>query len=981
MSAQRRPPFVWLVVLICTVYAACLAFTIHAVATYYGQVKDPGWTLRVTRHGWFVSGVEAGGPAAGTIEVGDRLLALNGDERSAVIGTAQFRDVKSGAIYRVDLERRGQRVSLALPLRIARGRLLEPLFLIVSVAFVVCGAGLALLRPGDPQVRLIGVLMIVVAFNSLFAALSPPRPFLAGWQRVAYYLLIPGSNIGLWSMPMAFHLFNRFPDWTLPGRPWRIAQWLLYAILILVMWPAGAIADLGLAVFEPATQFVAEHPRLYLGSVMTNSSAGSGGFFYIGVCLVLALVASALNYRRLDSEGSRRRVRWVLAGLTVALIPFIVLSLARGAEWVKVPTYHLYMPIAFLAMLFIPMAIVMAVWKEQLFDIRVLVRRGLQYLFARAAMRTLFALPVLLLAFSILSNPNRTVAQILTQGYGWINVMLIGAIAIALQSRQKLQTSLDRRFFREAYEQEQVLSHLIDEVRQHESLSEVATLVAARVDSVLHPSSLHIFYRAQERSDRFSGHSSAGAVSGLQLSAQPALLRLLEADASIRAVPSGVEGLPPEERDWLTQLDVRLIVPIAGTQDRLVGVLLLGERKSEEPYSATDRRLLQGIAAQIGLVYENQHLKDRVRRDADVRRDVLARLDGGGLGLLKECPACGRCYDSVSERCEADGAELALTMPIERTLEGKYRLERALGRGGFGAVYEVSDLRLQRPVAAKVMMGSLFGDQTALRRFEREARAAARIDHPHITRVHDYGTVGSGGAFLIMELVSGTTWRAELQRAGTIAPSRAAEWFRQLLDGLQFAHGMGIVHRDLKPENVMIVAAKPEGNLRAETLAETVKIMDFGLAKVMDAAGRGATESVTIAGTALGTIGYMAPEALMGGLVDERTDLFAIGVMVVETITGARPFAGATPEQVLTALLRNDYHLSGASPEVRVLDAIVQRLLAKDPRDRYGSASELARELVPALARCGGIGTGTAQDGAHPVAFDRSAVVTKPERV
>ena len=79
MSAQRRPPFVWLVVLICTVYAACLAFTIHAVATYYGQVKDPGWTLRVTRHGWFVSGVEAGGPAAGTIEVGDRLLALNGD--------------------------------------------------------------------------------------------------------------------------------------------------------------------------------------------------------------------------------------------------------------------------------------------------------------------------------------------------------------------------------------------------------------------------------------------------------------------------------------------------------------------------------------------------------------------------------------------------------------------------------------------------------------------------------------------------------------------------------------------------------------------------------------------------------------------------------------------------------------------------------------------------------------------------------------
>src|SRR5262249_4566351 len=281
---------------------------------------------------------------------------------------------------------------------------------------------------------------------------------------------------------------------------------------------------------------------------------------------------------------------------------------------------------------------------------------------------------------------------------------------------------------------------------------------------------------------------------------------------------------------------------------------------------------------------------------------------------------------------------------------------------------------------AKVMMGSLFGDQTALRRFEREARAAAKIDHPHITRVHDYGTVGSGGAFLIMELVSGNTWRAELQRMRAGAPSRAAGWFRQLLDGLQFAHGMGIVHRDLKPENVMIVSPKPDGMLRAETdqRVETVKIMDFGLAKVMDA-GAGATESVTVAGTALGTIGYMAPEALTGGLVDERTDLFAIGVMVVETVTGARPFTGATPEQVLTALLRNDYHLPGASPTMRMLDTIVQRCVAKDPRDRYASASELAHELVPALARCEGIGPGAAQEGAQPVAFDGATVVTKRE--
>jgi eukaryotic-like serine/threonine-protein kinase len=934
-------------------YLAFLVFTIDVVAAHYGVVKDPGWTVRVTGNGWFVATVEADGPAAAKVEVGDRLLALNGDSRAAVIGTAQFRDVNGGETYRVDLERHGRRVAVEMPLRVSRGRLVDPLFLLVSVGFFACGAGLAMLRPRDPQVRLIGVTMIFVAFNGLFGALSPPRAFLEGWQRTAYYGLVV-FNVGLWAMPMAFHVFNRFPDWKQPDRPWRVVQWLLYGIGIVVMWPASAVADLGLAVFEPATQFLAQHPRVYLTAVMTSSSAGRGGFLYMALCLALALVASARNYRRLVSDDSRRRIRWVLAGLTLALIPFIGLQFGRATGWLSVATYHAYSALTFLTMLFIPASIAMAVWKEQLFDIRVLVRRGLQYLFARAALRTLIALPIVALLFSVFLHPDRTVGQILTEGSGWINVALIGAIALALQSRQRLQTSLDRRFFREAYAQEQVLAHLIDEVRQRDSIAEVATLVSARVDSVLHPSSLHIFYRAEERSERFDGQSTSGLATGAQLSAQPALLRLLDGDKTIRDVPAGVErAIPDAECEWLTNLGVRLIVPIAGTRDRLVGVLLLGERKSEEPYSATDRRLLQAIAAQIGLVYENQHLHERARRDADVRRDVLARLDERSVSLLKECPACGLCYDSTSERCESDGAELALTMPIERTLDGKYRLDRALGRGGFGAVYEASDLRLQRQVAAKVMMGSLFGDQTALRRFEREARAAAKIDHRNITRVHDYGTVGSGGAFLIMELIAGRTWRAELQRAGVIAPSRAADWFRQLLDGLQFAHAMGIVHRDLKPENVMIVSSTPDEKQRAE--AEALKIMDFGLAKVLDA-GTGATETVTAAGMAMGTIGYMAPEALTGGVVDERADIFAIGVMAVETLTGTRPFTGQTTEQVLASLLRTEYHLHGDSPEIRALDAIVQRCLAKDPRDRYGSAAELARDLVPALAHCTGVG-------------------------
>jgi serine/threonine protein kinase len=192
-----------------------------------------------------------------------------------------------------------------------------------------------------------------------------------------------------------------------------------------------------------------------------------------------------------------------------------------------------------------------------------------------------------------------------------------------------------------------------------------------------------------------------------------------------------------------------------------------------------------------------------------------------------------------------------------------------------------------------------------------------------------------------MELVTGITWRAELQRARVIAPLRASVWFRQLLDGLQFAHARGIVHRDLKPENVMITDMPPDGDL---------KITDFGLAKVVDA-GPGVTESVTAAGTTLGTLGYMAPELLTGGFVDERADLLAVGVMVVETVTGRRPFAGQTAQEILLAVIHSEYHLPATSAEARALDTVVQRCLAKDPRDRYRTAAELADDLVPAVVR------------------------------
>ena len=904
--------------------------TVFILIRHNGPPKAPGWVVRPQYRGWFVTEIDRGGPADGRLEVGDRLLSINGDERAAVIGPSYWRHVPAGEMYRVDIERRGSRGSAELLLPFGPGAPIDLIFLIYSVVFFAVGAALGLARPGDRQVRTIALCLMILGAGTIGPTLGLYRGSLAGAEVVLYFLSVAPVA---WTYPLSYHVFSRFPTGRRPDRFWIAVQWILYALFVFVFWPSWILNYLSIDVDTRITQWLVDHPSLYLTSVNVHAR---WGYSYYMLTLVLAMVVTARNYRRLDSPDSRRRVRLVVAGLMVALVPFAVVTLAyRLTGMIGEELYRRYLgPLAWAPMICIPLSLATAVWRDQLFDIKVLVRSGLQYLFARAALRTLLVLPVALLLFSIFRNPNRTVVQILTEGSGWLNLVLIGAIGAVLQSRQRLRTTLDRRFFREAYQQEQVLVHLMDEVRQHDSLAAIAKLVGTRIDAVLHPTALHVFYRVDERSGRFERHSSS--------------------DNSIAGLPASFDGrIEDIERQWLERSASHLAVPITGSGDRVVGVLLLGERKSDEPYSATDRRLLQGIASQIGLVYENQHLKERVRHDADVRRDVLARLEDRSVSLLKECPVCGRCYDGATERCDADGAEVALTLPIERTLDGKYRLDRALGRGGFGAVFEAADLRLRRQVAAKIMLGSHFGDQTVLRRFEREARAAAKIDHRSITRVHDYGAVGSGGAYLIMELVAGRTWRHELQRSGIIAPARASEWFRQLLEGLQFAHKLGVVHRDLKPENVMIVDM-PDATGDSGT-GDHLKIMDFGLAKVLDA-GTGATESVTIAGTVMGTLGYMAPEVVNGGAIDERVDIFAIGVMLVETLTGLRPFRGPTQQEILLALLQSEYHLPGDSAETRALDVIVQRCLAKDARDRYGSAAELAKDLVPALARCEGFG-------------------------
>jgi hypothetical protein len=428
----RRSPFVWVVLLLCALYVVLSVFTAIISIRYYGMMKAPGWEARATDAGWVVTSIVPDGAAAGRLEPGDRLLALNGDERAAVLGPPLFDNVPVDQTYRVDLARDGRQFSAELMLPLVQGRLLWPIFQIIGLVFFVCGAALALLRPDDPQVRLVGGVLMAVGFTTLLEAEGGARRFPLGPAERSIQTLI--AALSLFTFPMAFHFFNRFPSWKSPGPLWRATQWLLYALLACVFLPAWVMNFLGYDVTPETSRFVLAHPSLYLTCVQISAR---GVFVYIGGCLLLAMIAVGWNYRRLADVGSRRRIRLVVAGLIAACTPFVVVVVVayRVFALIDEMTYRFWYPVTFVSMLCIPASIATAVWNEQLFDIRVFVRRGLQYLLARTALRTLLALPIALLLFSIFRNPDRTVGQMLTQGSGWLNFVLIGAIGAALQTR------------------------------------------------------------------------------------------------------------------------------------------------------------------------------------------------------------------------------------------------------------------------------------------------------------------------------------------------------------------------------------------------------------------------------------------------------------------------------------------------------------------------------------------------------------------
>lgn len=269
-----------------------------------------------------------------------------------------------------------------------------------------------------------------------------------------------------------------------------------------------------------------------------------------------------------------------------------------------------------------------------------------------------------------------------------------------------------------------------------------------------------------------------------------------------------------------------------------------------------------------------------------------------------------------------------------RTLGGRYRLASMIARGGMAEVWEAHDDVLSRPVAVKVLQAHLSSDGVFLERFRREAVTAARLAHPCVVATYDTG-VDSGTPFIVMELVRGETLRTRLTNGGPLAPSTAYGIARQVADALSAAHNAGLVHRDIKPANILLVDEGWAG-LR-------VKVTDFGIAK----ASQGLGADLTRTGTVLGTPKYLSPEQIRGLEPDARADLYSLGVVLFEMITGGPPYAGST--DMATALAHLHDRIPKLSERTKGLPAAAEQLnqdlLAKDPEHRVPSAMALLERI------------------------------------
>ncbi|MEO6236835.1 MAG: protein kinase [Vicinamibacterales bacterium] len=729
-------------------------------------------------------------------------------------------------------------------------------------------------------------------------------------------------------------LYFPSPSPLLKRYPWLHGVPFVAAAPMIVLATATSLYLVGVESARNVALWDAAHPGAYYGS------------FALALAInVLALADGVYRFKFNHDANERRRIRMAVYTAVPGVFAYalkdgvpIVASLAGRA----LPSYP-WPATAFLQVLVLLPAfgLAYAVGVARVLGPALVLRRSLQYALANRALATIALLPGAALAYALL---HKNLLQIITSGSVVYLLLFLATLAV-VRYRYRARQWLDQRFFREEYDARKILVSLAGRVRFETEPGDLASLVVEQIDQALHPEITSMLASGIEDGRLAAVTTRNGSVESVPLDGGlVTMLRWSDEPLEIFLGDprSPARRLPAAEIGWLQRTRASVLVPVLAQDRALVAVLVLGEKRSEEAYSTDDLELLSSIAVQVGLGLDVA----RLRRTPE-ETDATTRLAEAAILPMMECPRCGRCEESGIAACPSDGAPLK-TGPTPRVVDNKYRIEQLLGRGGMGAVYRSRDMRLDRLVALKVVRPELLEDGDARRRFRREAQIVARLQHPGIVSIFDFGTLTGGGAYLVMELVKGEDLRRVLHREGRLEPARAVSILTAVCAAIDAAHHEGVLHRDLKPENILL----PGGNGQA-------KVLDFGVAKLVADRERTdqdladsveATAALTMAGTIVGTPAYMAPEQLTASALDPRTDVFALGVIAYEMLCGELPFSSGSLADVVLAQARGAKPLTEHDPSIpAALDRAVRRAIEMSPAQRPATPQAFASGVVQAM--------------------------------
>ncbi len=554
------------------------------------------------------------------------------------------------------------------------------------------------------------------------------------------------------------------------------------------------------------------------------------------------------------------------------------------------PTPRFWSLVIFYPLLYFGLAMAAySVYVDQVLSVRLVVRKAVRYAFARATLIGLVLVPFLLLSWLVYLHRDEPLRALLTGPPQLMLLTLVSGAAILLRVRRPMLAALDRRFFREQYDARNILRNLIESGRSATSMDMLADQLAAEISRALHVSPIVLFI-ADDRSRQLRPLQPAQS-----LSLDSTLATLLKGSQKPmeleRAGTDDVLGrLPSAERAWVSDGGYQLLVPITDGGDQLGGLIALGPKKSELPFSREDRWLLAATASSAALAIEHLQAKSASGSAPEPAHPTPPQ---DYQDAARECPRCNSVHAAELRVCPNCGEALR-PAAVPLLLHG-LRVDRRVGAGGMGVVYCATDMALRRQVAVKTLPTVSLAHAHQLRR---EARAMAALSHPNLATIYAVDA-WRGTPLLLVEFLHGGTLQDAL-RSAPLPIARVLDMGVELAAALQHMHERSTLHRDIKPSNIGF------------TDGGTPKLLDFGLAKILElpsvARNSSSPDATTSTNDAMmtpsadflvGTPAYFSPELAALHPPDFAADLWALSLTLYEAIAGKNPMAARTALETL----------------------------------------------------------------------------------